>query len=326
MTPLEVGFVGLGNMGGRMSRCIVRAGGSVLGYDSNPDAAQAAGARPAASAGAVAEACETVLMSLPDSHVVESVVLGVGGILEHARPGQVVVDLSTSAPQSTRRLGALLGARGVDYLDAGISGGAAAAEAGTLTLMVGGEAAALARARPALDCFTANLFHVGSSGAGHTTKLLNNFLNAVSLAASAEVMVAAKKAGLDLSLFLEVVNKSSGVNFATLNRFPKIIHGDYLKGGLTNTLMMKDVVLYSELASSLGVASLNASGPLASFGLARALGYADEISNTVVDAIGDVSGGVRLHDPAGGSDAAGRGADPSDSAGPGAGPNGEHGR
>jgi 3-hydroxyisobutyrate dehydrogenase-like beta-hydroxyacid dehydrogenase len=127
-------------------------------------------------------------------------------------------------------------------------------------------------------------------------KLLNNFLNAVSLAATAEVMVAAKKAGLDLAVLLDVLNKSSGVNFATLNRFPKIITGDYLKGGLTNTLMMKDVVLYTELVSQLGMASLNASGPLAAFGLAKALGYADEISNTVVDAIGDISGGVRLHD------------------------------
>ena len=100
----------------------------------------------------------------------------------------------------------------------------------------------------------------GLPGAGHATKLLNNFLNAVSLAATAEVMVAGKKAGLDLALLLEVFNKSSGINFATLNRFPKIITGDYLEGGLTNTLMMKDVVLYTEMISRLGVASLNASG------------------------------------------------------------------
>ena len=95
---------------------------------------------------------------------------------------------------------------------------------------------------------------------------------------------------------LDVLNASSGVNFATINRFPHIIHGDYLEGGLTNTLMLKDVSMYLELLAGLGVASLNASGPVASFGLARQLGYADRISNTVVDAIGDVSGGVRLHD------------------------------
>ena len=291
-----VGFIGLGNMGSRMSRCIVRGGGSVLGYDVNPDAAREAGVSAAPSVAAVVSSCDLVLMSLPDSHVVEAVVLGDDGLLAHAREGQVVADLSTSAPESTRRIHQALAEKGVAYLDAGISGGAAAAEAGTLTLMVGGDEAALDRVRPVLGHFTANLYYLGAPGAGHTAKLLNNFLNAVSLAATAEVMVAAKKAGLDLSLLLEVINKSSGVNFATLNRFPKIVTGDYLKGGLTNTLMMKDVVLYSELACSLGVASLNSSGPLACFGLAKALGYADQISNTVVDAIGDVSGGVRLYD------------------------------
>jgi 3-hydroxyisobutyrate dehydrogenase-like beta-hydroxyacid dehydrogenase len=291
-----VGFIGLGNMGSRMSRCIVRGGGSVLGYDVNPDAAREAGVSAAPSVAAVVSSCDLMLMSLPDSHVVEAVVLGDDGLLAHAREGQVVADLSTSAPESTRRIHQALAEKGVAYLDAGISGGAAAAEAGTLTLMVGGDEAALDRLRPVLGHFTANLYYLGAPGAGHTAKLLNNFLNAVSLAATAEVMVAAKKAGLDLSLLLEVINKSSGVNFATLNRFPKIVTGDYLKGGLTNTLMMKDVVLYSELACSLGVASLNSSGPLACFGLAKALGYADQISNTVVDAIGDVSGGVRLYD------------------------------
>lgn len=295
MTSSPIGFIGLGNMGSRMSRCIVRSGGSVLGFDTNPGAIGEAQATAAASVAEVARSCEVVLLSLPDSHVVEAVVLGRGGVLEYARAGQVVVDLSTSAPESTKKICALLVEKGADYLDAGISGGAAAAEIGKLTLMVGGEEKALEKVRAVLGSFTANLFHVGGSGAGHTTKLLNNFLNAVSLAATAEVMVAAKKAGLDLALVLEVFNKSSGVNFATLNRFPKVITGDYLKGGLTNSLMMKDVVLYAELASRLGVASLNAPGPLASFGLAKALGYADQISNTVVDAIGDVSGGVRLH-------------------------------
>jgi 3-hydroxyisobutyrate dehydrogenase-like beta-hydroxyacid dehydrogenase len=223
------------------------------------------------------------------------VVLGEDGLRAHARSGQIVVDLSTSSPDSTTRIHGLLGARGTAYLDAGISGGAAAAEKAALTLMVGGEPEALEQARPVLDLFSAKVFHCGPSGAGHTVKLLNNFLNATALAATAEVMVAGKKAGLDLEVLLAVLNASSGVNFATLNRFPKIIHGDYLKGGLTNSLMLKDVNLYVELAAKLGVASLNSAGPVATFGMARALGYADEISNTVVDAIGDLSGGVRLH-------------------------------
>ncbi|MDY7084868.1 MAG: NAD(P)-dependent oxidoreductase [Actinomycetota bacterium] len=292
---MRVGFVGLGNMGGRMAACVVRGGHEVLGYDVRAENVTAAGAQPAASVGAVADGSDIVLLSLPDSRVVEAVMQE---LLPHARAGLLVVDLSTAAPDSTVRLHGLLAARGAAYLDAGISGGAAAAEKGALTLMVGGDADVLDRARPVLDLFSAHIFHCGPSGAGHTVKLLNNFLNAIALSATAEVMVAGKKAGLDLETLLAVLNASSGVNFATLNRFPKIIHGDYLKGGLTNTLMLKDVNLYVELAARLGVASLNSAGPVASFGTARALGYADEISNTVVDAIGDLSGGVRLHTPA----------------------------
>jgi len=294
MTSESIGFIGLGNMGGRMSKCIVRNGQSVLGFDTNPEMILSADAHSANSVAEVVRSCDIVLLSLPDSKVVEAVVLGNEGVLANVRAAQIIVDLSTAAPESTRKISSLLKTKGASYLDAGISGGAAAADAGTLTLMVGGEEEILAQVQPVLNNFATNTYYVGASGAGHTTKLLNNFLNAVALASTAEIMVAAKKADLNLEVLLDVLNKSSGINFATLNRFPKIIKGDYLKGGLTNTLMMKDVVLYTELASQLGIASLNAAGPLASFGLANALGYANEISNKVVDAIGDVSGGVRL--------------------------------
>lgn len=294
----RVGFIGLGNMGGRMTRRIVDGGVPVLGFDMVREAVTAAGAEPAASAVEVASASDIVFLSLPDSKVVERVILGDESFIPALREGTVVVDLSTAAPSSTTRISALLEERGVDYVDAGISGGAAAAEKGTLTLMVGGSSEALERVRPVLGHFATGVHHMGASGTGHSMKLLNNFLNAISLSATAEVMVAAKKAGLELETVLEVLNSSSGVNFATLNRFPKIIHGDYLKGGLTNALMTKDVVLYVDHLHELGVASLNSAAPLASFGLANALGYADEISNRVVDAIGDVSGHVRLHDPA----------------------------
>jgi 3-hydroxyisobutyrate dehydrogenase len=297
VTDRRIGFIGLGNMGGRMAACLRRDGHDVLGYDVRPENATACGATPASSVAEVVGGSDVVLLSLPDSSVVEPVVLGDDGVLAHAREGQIVVDLSTAAPESTRRIHARLAERGAEYLDAGISGGAAAADKGTLTLMVGGDPAALDAVRDVLEPFSAKIFHCGASGAGHTVKVLNNFLNAVSLAATAEVMVAGKKAGLDLHVLLDVINNGSGVTFASLNRFPRIIEGDYLEGGLTNTLMLKDVALYASLLSELGVASLNSSGPIASFGLARQLGYADRISNTVVDAIGDISGGVRLFEP-----------------------------
>ena len=292
----RVGFVGLGNMGGRITRRLLGAGLAVTGFDPRPGAVAAAGAAAASSLGDLVRGSDVVLLSLPDSRVVEDVVAGAGGILSAARSGLVVVDLSTSAPASTARLHTRLAQSGVVYLDVGISGGAAAAEAGTLTLMAGGPSAVLDQLGWLFEPIAARVFHMGRSGAGHSAKLLNNFLNAVSLAATAEVMIAAKKAGLDLARLLEVINHSSGVNFATLHRFPSIITGDYLEGGLTNALMTKDVALYVDYVRGLGAPSLNAAGPLASFGLANSLGYADRISNTVVDALGDVAGGIRLSD------------------------------
>lgn len=295
MAAKPIGIVGLGNMGGRIARRLVDAGHAVLGADAVPGRAQACGARAAASLADLAQQVDTLLLSLPDSQVIEAVVEGPDGLLAASRPGQVLVDLSTAAVSSTRRLAQRLAERGAHFVDAGISGGAAAAEKGSLTLMVGGDPAVVDGLAWLFRPFAAKVVHMGASGAGHTAKLLNNFLNAVSLAATAEVMVAGKKAGLDLHRLLDVFNSSSGVNFATLNRFPRIVEGDYLEGGLTGRLMTKDLVLYMDLLRELGVLSLNAAGPMASFGLGTALGYGDMISNRVVDAIGDLSGGLRLH-------------------------------
>jgi len=296
MNGQRVGFAGLGNMGGRMTRRLVDAGHPVLGFDPVPGRAAAAGATAARSLTEVIEGSDCLLLSLPDSPVIETVVRGPGGVLAAGRAGQVVVDLSTAAPSSSIALHAELAERGIEFLDAGISGGAAAAERGTLTIMVGGSAAALESIAWILAPIAAKVVHMGAPGAGHTTKVLNNFLNAVSLAATAEVMLAARRAGLDLAQVLDVVNASSGVNFATLNRFPHIIHGDYLEGGLTSALMSKDIDLYVACLAELGVPSLQAAGPLAAFGVASSLGYRDQISNKVVDALGDLAGGIRLHD------------------------------
>jgi 3-hydroxyisobutyrate dehydrogenase len=296
MSEPRIGFIGLGNMGGRMTRRLVDAGHRVLGFDPVPGRAAAAGAAPAASVREVVHGSGCILLSLPDSSVIEQVVRGDGGVLAEGRPGQVVVDLSTAAPSSSVALHAELGAREIDFLDAGISGGAAGAERGTLTIMVGGSAAALESVADVLAPIASTIVHMGGPGSGHTTKVLNNFLNAVSLAATAEVMLAARKAGLDLDRVLDVINASSGVNFATLNRFPHIIRGDYLEGGLTTALMIKDINLYAACLADLGVPSLQSAGPLAAFGLADSLGYRDQISNRVVDALGDLVGGLRLYD------------------------------
>jgi len=281
-------------MGGRMTRRLIAAGHDVLAVDADPARVAACGARPAAHLADLSARCDVIMLSLPDSSVIEEVVRGDGGLLASARRNQVLVDLSTADPRSTRGLHDDLEAAGVQYLDAGISGGAAAADKGTLTLMVGGDPVALETVRPLLDAFSAHIHHMGPSGAGHVTKVLNNFLNGVTLAATAEVMVAGKKAGLDLAQLLEVINASSGVSYASLNRFPRIITGDYLEGGLTGRLMAKDVRLYIDLAEGLGLPTLVGPGTLTAFEVSNALGYGDMISNRVVDAFGDLAGGIRV--------------------------------
>ena len=292
---LRSGMVGLGNMGGRMARRIRDAALPIVGFDVDPDQAAQAGVATAGSLAELVEQSDVVLFSLPDSTVIEKVVYGDGGALASCRAGQIVVDLSTAAPASSATIHDAFAGNGVEFVDAGISGGAAAAEKGTLTIMAGGSPEALERVRPILETVASGIYHMGDPGAGHVAKLLNNFLNGISLAATAEVMVAAKQAGLDLTQFLDVVNNSSGVNFATLNRFPHIVDGDYLEGGLTSRLMAKDIRLYLELLPQLGVTSFTGPACLGTFNLATALGYGDQISNRVVDAIGDIAGGVRLN-------------------------------
>src|SRR5689334_16356359 len=173
-------MVGLGNMGGRIARRIRDADLAVLGFDVSAEQAARAGVPVAASLADLVEQVDVVLFSLPDSSVVEAVVFGDDGVLAAVRAGQIVVDLSTAAPSSTTRINSAFAERGVDFVDAGISGGAAAAEQGTLTIMAGGSPDALERVRPILEAAASRIYHMGAPGSGHAAKLLNNFLNGIS--------------------------------------------------------------------------------------------------------------------------------------------------
>lgn len=292
-----VGFVGLGNMGSRMAARLLEGGFHVVGFDPAAAGAEGVVSTWANSLDEIAHR-DVVLMSLPDATVVEKVMIGADdatGLLSQLSADTVVVDLTTSNPTLSKLLSESARQKDAHYLDVGISGGAAGAEKGALTLMVGGDGEALASVQPVLNLIATTVVHMGESGSGHATKILNNFLNAINLSASAEVLVAARAAGLDLHKVLDVINASSGANWATQNRFPKIIEGDYLEGGLTSKLMMKDLQLYLDYSAMVGVPSLHSSGPVAAFGSAIQRGYGDQISNRVVDAIGDMSGGHRVH-------------------------------
>ncbi len=290
---MRAAMVGLGNIGGRMAVHLESTGADVVGFDVRGHRAAELGLIGAAT---LAEACEAdvILLSLPSDAAIDAVVLGPDGVREHASRSAVVVDLSTASPSATRTRHAALSERGVELLDAGVSGGPRGAEAGTLTLMVGGSEAALDHVRPVLLGIGQRIFHLGAPGTGHAAKAVNNYLNGINLAAAAEAMVVGVKAGLDPELLLEVINSSSGRNWATENRFPSVLQGDYMEGGLSNALMAKDLDLYLALAAETSAPALLGSACRTVFGMAVARGYDQRVSNTVVDALGDLAGGVRV--------------------------------
>ncbi len=289
-----VALVGLGNIGGRLARRLVAAGLHVIGVDADPARAAAVGAEPAPSPADAARRADVVLLSLPSSREVEQVVLDADGVLAGARPGLVVVDLTTADPASTRRLHARLAEAGVALVDAGVSGGAAAAERGTLTVLAGGDPADLDRVRPVLAHLATTVMHLGGPGAGHTAKAVNNFLNGMSLAATAEAMVVGTAAGLDPAVLLAAINASSGRTWASEHRFPGIVAGDLGEGGLTSRLQLKDLDVYLGLADGLEVPAPLGDACRAEFAAAVEAGYGGRISNAIVDAMGDRAGGLRV--------------------------------
>jgi 3-hydroxyisobutyrate dehydrogenase-like beta-hydroxyacid dehydrogenase len=239
----RLGFVGLGRMGGSMATHLVRAGHDVTVFDRRNapiEAMESAGATGVESAAAVGERAEVVFLSLPGPEAVEVVAAELGGTLS---PGAVLVDTTTSTPETTRTVADSLSEGGVSTLGAPVSGGTYGAEAGTLTVMVGGDPRALDRCRPFLDAFAVNVFHVGEDpGHGHAVKLLNNYLSFAAMVVTSEAVVLGEEAGLGIETMCEVFNVSTGRNSATEDKFP-----DYVAEGeevdFSLSLMEKDIAL-----------------------------------------------------------------------------------
>jgi 3-hydroxyisobutyrate dehydrogenase-like beta-hydroxyacid dehydrogenase len=249
----RIGFVGLGNIGRPMAENIVERFPGAMVHDL--DAARMekltdAGARPASNLGDLARQSDIVLLSLPTSREVEIVLLGAGGIAEAAAPGTLVIDLTSGSPPRSIEIAARLAERGIRYIDAGVSGGVAGAEAATLGIMIGGSDADVEAARPCLDAIGKTIVHMGPVGAGHTTKALNNLLLAVNTVAVSECLALAVKAGLDAGKVITAINGSSGRSFVTEVRFPRyVMKGDYSHaGGMAMSLLIKDVAIACETA------------------------------------------------------------------------------
>lgn len=256
---MRVGFVGLGVMGLPMARHLVQAGHEVtVASRSRPpvDAAVAIGAADGGDAAGVAAASEVVVVCVPDTPDVEQVVDAMRPSLQ---AGHVVVDCSTIDPDVSRAIHADLAASGVAYLDAPVSGGSVGAERGTLTLMVGGDAEALERARPALEAFSGLIVHCGPSGQGSVVKLCNNLIYAAQMQAVSEAFTLAAKSGGDLRKAHEAITHGTGDCTAVRSRVPfegvlpdsPATNG--WKPGFMTDLMAKDLDIALAYASRVGV-------------------------------------------------------------------------
>ena len=252
---VSVGFIGLGNMGNPMAVNVLKAGFPMTVFDRNPQTMENlvhSGAQTAASAKQVVESTEVVLTSLPGSPEVEEVYLAPGGLVELAKPGSVLVDLSSVLPSTPRKIEPRARARGVNYLEAPVSGGVTGARAATLAIMTGGDAAILERVRPILRAIGPNIYHVGAVGAGNTVKAINNMMSSVNSLAMMEGMVLGVKAGLDLKMLYEIVKASSG-NSNALAKAPRNLIPRNFEPGFKVELMNKDLETFNTIARELHV-------------------------------------------------------------------------
>ncbi|BCJ85981.1 NAD(P)-dependent oxidoreductase [Effusibacillus dendaii] len=259
---VNIGFIGIGQMGTWMSTHLLEAGYEVTVYDTNQEASNALKAKGALVAASVAELGrknEVVITMLPNSKIVESVVAGPGGLLGAMNAGTMIIDMSSSYVLSTEQLAKQAQAAGVTFIDAPVSGGVKGAKAGTLTIMVGAEEDAYMKALPILQRMGKAIKLVGKTGAGHALKAINNYLSAASMYATTEAMLLAKKLGINLEVALETINQSSGQSFSTHYKFPTFVLPRTFNSGFSLDLLLKDVKMVTAIAKDTKVPILLAS-------------------------------------------------------------------
>jgi len=252
---MDIGFIGLGQMGFHMARRLTEAGHRLTVFDIRPEAVgrlTALGAQAAASPRAVADQVETVMASLPTPDVVLSVATGPGGVIEGKRVRRFV-DLSTTGAVMAVRIFELLKAKNIVQIDCPVSGGTTGAAKGTLALMVSGPSAEVNAIEPVLPTIGKFFFIGEKPGAGQTMKLCNNFLSAAAMTATSEAMVMGVKAGLDPRIMLDVINAGTGRNTATEDKFGRVVLPRSFNLGFTVGLMTKDLKLCLGEGKALGV-------------------------------------------------------------------------
>ncbi|BBB61971.1 3-hydroxyisobutyrate dehydrogenase [Undibacterium sp. KW1] len=253
----KIAFIGLGNMGAPMALNLLKAGYPLTVFDLSPVALKTladAGALAAGNAKQAIEGADIVISMLPASRHVESLYLGDDGILAHIASGALIIDCSTIAAQSAKKVAQAAATRGLAMVDAPVSGGTAGAAAGTLTFIVGGSTDDLERARSVLNTMGKNIFHAGENGAGQTAKICNNMLLGILMAGTAEALALGVANGLDPKVLSDIMSKSSGRNWALelYNPYPGVMETAPASRGYTGgfgvDLMLKDLGLATEAA------------------------------------------------------------------------------
>jgi len=290
----NIGFIGAsGLMGHGMAKNLL-AHGHALGLTVHRNRERvadllAAGATEAPSPAALAARSEIVFVCVTGSPQVEAALAGPEGLLAGAKPGLTVVDCSTSEPESTARLRERCAAAGVVFVDAPLARTPVEAEAGRLNVMIGADAADVARLEPVLRCFAENVFHVGGPGAGHIVKLLNNFIAQAICTATAEAFAVGQRAGIDPNKLVELVS-AGAVNSGIFQAMAKTLSGDLagLKFELDNA--RKDLRYYTHLAEGLAIPSLVGEAVHQSLALASALGHGRKYVPSLVEAQEQLTG------------------------------------
>ncbi|MEZ4646063.1 MAG: NAD(P)-dependent oxidoreductase [Chloroflexota bacterium] len=255
MMAEKVGFIGLGIMGRGMAHNLLKAGFAVRVWNrtaSRMDDLVAAGATAGSSPADVAAHSDITFVCVSDTPDVQAVILGENGVIDGAQPGALIVDHSTISPIATKEIATKLAEKGVHMLDAPISGGSEGAAKGTLSIMVGGDAAQFERALPAFQAMGKTITHVGPSGAGQMVKLVNQILVVVTMQAVGEALLFAQAGGLDLEKTLTAVSGGAAGSWMLSNRGPQVINRDW-RPGFTIDLQQKDLRLVLQAADQLGV-------------------------------------------------------------------------
>ena len=288
----RIGFIGLGIMGRGMVDNLMQAGFDLTVWNrtaSRMDAFVERGAGAADSPRAVAENCDIIIICVSDTPDVEAVILGDDGVIHGASAGDLVIDMSTINPVNTVEIGKRLAANGVSMLDAPISGGSEGAANGTLSIMIGGAEADVARATPCFEAMGSTITHVGEAGAGQTVKLSNQILCVVNMLAAGEALLFAKAGGVDLEKMLQAVTGGAAGSWMLANRGPQVIR-DYWAPGFSIDLQQKDLRLVLGAADEMGVPVIATALCFNLYRTLQAQGLGGEGNHGIVKALEAVAG------------------------------------